>query len=138
MGHPFFHSNIARQCGGELASILNEEESRLALDHINEHGSDNYWIGLSQESSCIDGPGACWSWDDESTWEWTHWNVEDCQPDGGQGYVQLEASNDGTWIDVPNDSSTEAYGLYLLPPDFADYDKHDCVFHHHYFSNKQK
>jgi len=134
-----FHYDIASDCGGELASILNEEESRLALGHINEHGSDNYWIGLNQESPCIDGPHGCWSWDDESTFEWTHWNLKDGKPDGGQGYVQLEASNDGTWIDVPNDDSTQAYGLYLLPPNFTDSDNYECAFHHHVFhSNKQK
>jgi len=132
-GTHFFHSNIAHECGGELASILNEKESLLALDHINEHGFDNYWIGLNQKSPCNDGSSGCWSWDDESPFEWTHWNLEDGEPDGSRGYVQLEASNEGRWRDVPNDTSTEAYGLYLLPPDFTDYKKYDCVFHHDAF-----
>jgi len=109
------HVEIAHECGGELASILNGDESSRMVDLAKEHESSDYWIGLSKKKTCKDKSTDCWMWDDGSALGWTHWDKD--QPNDGESYVMVHPLHDGVWHEYPE--THEAYAMYIMPLGFV-------------------
>jgi len=121
------HVEIAHECGGKLASILNEDESSRMVALAIEHESSDYWIGLSKKKQCKDKSTDCWMWDDGSALGWTHWDKD--QSDDGESYVMVQPSHDGLWHKYPE--THEAYAVYIMPLGFSA--NSYCDLHHDVF-----
>jgi len=111
------HRILAEDCGGFLASVLNEKEQRQIHDmNIDEP----VIIGLTQPSNCNDEPSGCWRWDDGTKYSYTNWHEgepndkwlrlgEDCTEDNWRSSKQ--------WNDMSCSASRQA--IYILPRDFT-------------------
>jgi len=58
------HHNVAKECGGQIASITSDAEysivEKLVRRNNNNNVDDMTWIGAHQRNNCIEEPDGCW------------------------------------------------------------------------------
>lgn len=112
-----YHEEMAVQCGGHLASILDENEQ----DKVTQLAelSISYWLGIKQEEPCNDEPKGCWNtWTDGNPVVYTNWlDGQPYDPPGNQDCMQTNnLGNTYEWWDNICDRLWP--GIYILPPTF--------------------
>lgn len=104
------HKGIAIACGGNLASILDEEENeKIAVD-----GGGGFTGGV-QTQPCDDEPAGCWIWSDGNEFAYSDWFIG--EPNNAGGIENCLDVGTGGWNDLSCVGILKP-AVYTLPTNF--------------------
>jgi len=100
--------------GGHLVTITSADEQSFLQSQIIEFGSNQYWIGGTDE-----GSEGMWKWITSETWNYEHWDSPEPNGRESENYAAIfrideshKLNNQFFWNDLSNEPHNSSYPFY--------------------------